>query len=750
MYHGHDWKNMSQAMSQNFDFKHEAEEKTKAAEATAKFERERAENKEIGSGGWLYGASNSSNSLNVTVPSRFMPPVHWMRPSEENPSMMTEHPNHDAFYNNRSEWPEVTKSEGDWPAAPKPEVKSCSHSTSRSPSRSHSTKTEGQQPHRSSPSPNADRKLNTSDVKNIEHFQGKSEDSEKTETDILNKTEDSEVDEEPAKVEDCAPSGWLYRATWALQEDLSIEYAIRLGDSSQPDSVPDVDDVFVFVDQAAKLLTTCNGARVKPPNIKTIWTVSLDGENGKDLDLCPLTEFVYHAALKASGKKFQKVFDGILKEIVRALFASRIEPGNASGVVKYSEKSIKVKNFHEGRKPKSVKYAEDDNEDGGNWDDMTNMLNQDLAAQLLKEEIKMEPGEDRDSDSDGDQEQEELMRELRELQDDDYDEPKVKKTGKKRKRAVKPDFDDEGNEIKKKKKKAVKAEPGESKPKPKDKSKREFLCDVCEYSTTTKKYLLLHMRYHDESCRLKCPHCDFNTFQTQRMKGHINSVHLGIPFKCDKCDYSDFSEVKVRFHKKAIHKGEIYQCEQCSYTTIYPNSLKTHQAAQHPTEEDRHACPACDYVTTSAINLKNHKESAHSNITYTCDQCGKNFRSKQTLHGHVKTVHSASAEYVCDMCDYSTNHRMSFKNHVQVKHEGKPLECKDPNCSFTANNQSSISDHYNVVHLKKTYNCDICQFMGQTRKELARHKNKHKQDILAGVAGVARNMAARNMAAYHH
>jgi len=728
MYHINDWK----AATQNFEFKHEADEKAKA-EAAAKFERERAENKEIGSGGWLYGASNSISPQNGAVPSRFMPPKDWARPTAEYQNFMGERPRPHAFYEKRGDWPVAPN----WPAAPKPEVgwstapKPENDWSSSGPKTDDNIRSRSRSPKRevepSQPSPSPEKiQLHTSD----NHCDAVQSKTEVSETGVQGKTEESDT-EEPAKVEDCAPSGWLYRATWALQEDLSIEYAIRLGDSSQPDSVPDVDDVFVSLDQAAKLLTTCAGPRVKPPNIKTIWSVTLHGES-EEIDFCPLTEFVYHTALK--GKKFKKLFDGILKEIVRALYNSREEAENANNAVKYAEKSIKVKDYHEGRKVKNVSYDEDDNDNDNdaNWEDMTTLMNQDLAAQLLKEEIKIEPGENDSDESD-------------EYQDEEnYEEPRPVR---KRKKKLKPPEDEDDKPIKKRKK-GVKGELGTKRAKVE--KPESYLCDVCEFSTKTKVNLQLHMRYHDEANKLHCPHCEFSTFQKGRMKSHVNSVHLGIPFQCDKCDYSDFSEVKVRFHKKAVHKGEVYQCEQCSYTTIYPNSLVAHQKAMHPTEEDKHACPACDYVTTSAINLKNHRERTHENITFTCEQCGKPFKSKQSLQVHKNTVHATRAEFMCDLCDYTSNHKKSFKTHVMVKHEGKSFHCKDPNCSFTANHPSSINEHWNVVHLKKTYNCDICSFQAQGRKELTRHKNKHKQDILAGVAGVARNMAARNMAAYHH
>ena len=118
-------------------------------------------------------------------------------------------------------------------------------------------------------------------------------------------------------------SGQVLLSTWHLGADLSIEYCVRLPDSQSTaldSNCVNVDDVFVSLDQAISLLTSVAGqTKVKPPNFKTIWTISLLG--GRELDLCPLTDFVYHAALKAPGKRFKKVWEGILTGLVLQLYA---------------------------------------------------------------------------------------------------------------------------------------------------------------------------------------------------------------------------------------------------------------------------------------------------------------------------------------------------------------------------------------------------------------------------------------------
>ena len=83
--------------------------------------------------------------------------------------------------------------------------------------------------------------------------------------------------------------GQVVLSTWHIGPEISIEYCVRLPSSPSltTDSNPtNVADVFVSLNQAVKLLTLVSGsstAKVKPPNFKTVWTISLDG--GKHLDV---------------------------------------------------------------------------------------------------------------------------------------------------------------------------------------------------------------------------------------------------------------------------------------------------------------------------------------------------------------------------------------------------------------------------------------------------------------------------------
>ena len=55
--------------------------------------------------------------------------------------------------------------------------------------------------------------------------------------------------------------------------------------------------------------------------------------------------------------------------------------------------------------------------------------------------------------------------------------------------------------------------------------------------------------------------------------------------------------------------------------------------------EKTHACDACPKAYKNSSHLARHKLGAHSNITMSCDHCGKHFSRRDKLNAHMKNVH---------------------------------------------------------------------------------------------------------------
>ena len=92
---------------------------------------------------------------------------------------------------------------------------------------------------------------------------------------------------------------------------------------------------------------------------------------------------------------------------------------------------------------------------------------------------------------------------------------------------------------------------------------RNFMCDKCDYSTTTRDYLYKHMQTHMEVRKLKqCPICGKGGII--HLATHIQRVHEldDVKSKCEICGKEFDSKHKLSKHKQNVHKERKLQQQQ--------------------------------------------------------------------------------------------------------------------------------------------------------------------------------------------
>ena len=171
-------------------------------------------------------------------------------------------------------------------------------------------------------------------------------------------------------------------------------------------------------------------------------------------------------------------------------------------------------------------------------------------------------------------------------------------------------------------------------------------CTNCEYSTPTKRQLIIHFRTHTGEKPFNCEHCKKSFTSAQYLKLH-QSVHNEDKemYKCTFCSYSNNKKNFVR-HLKIHTAGEkLYRCSQCEKSFSHSSYLKKHMFVHSSEREKPLKCTICNFSTLSdrSGDLQRHNMTHTAEKPFMCKQCEKSFRRKQPLsytHLTLQTIYS--------------------------------------------------------------------------------------------------------------
>ncbi|KAJ3073106.1 hypothetical protein HDU99_002035 [Rhizoclosmatium hyalinum] len=219
---------------------------------------------------------------------------------------------------------------------------------------------------------------------------------------------------------------------------------------------------------------------------------------------------------------------------------------------------------------------------------------------------------------------------------------------------------------------------------------RRFKCTHagCTKAFPTPKGLESHLSTHlDKPIEYACEVCDHTFNSKYRLKAHM-AVHNDLPFKCDSigCTFATSIEAKLIAHTKKhnrdrgreicdfpgcgrsfqklanlkvhqlIHTGEReFRCETCGVAFTTKNRLKVHE--RDHTGERPYVCdhPGCGYAAKQKCALTSHlmrhmdaeekkawKEKNEKKLP--CPECGKFYKSLESLNQHSWKAHKHGAE----------------------------------------------------------------------------------------------------------
>ena len=532
--------------------------------------------------------------------------------------------------------------------------------------------------------------------------------------------------------------GQVVLSTWHIGPEISIEYCVRLPSSQSPtiDSNPtDVADVFVSLNQAVKLLTLVSGsstAKVKPPNFKTVWTISLDG--GTHLDLCPLTDFVYHAALKAPGKRFKRVWEGILTSLVVQLRGSEGEKtivgytqvGYTDGEYSSNNRNA-VKTEEESECNLQPKYAAE--EPQRQFDAKVEVK----VEEDYEEEFEMEQDWTSTLPDNSYQEEEESL---------DHEESLDRQN-------LENDAGSWSNS--------------------KSDCLSSFKCKVCDKTFVRLMVLINHCKKEHPDQTEACPEEPtklglLETLHERTPDIYDNQFVCGLPlcdvrferflslvdherthseaFICILCGECLYSAENLIVHMDSNHgsKSE-FICRVCGFFNRRADTLRTHVQQEHMQGAVLFQCEQCPYSTEKKQSLHHHKRTVHSaQEEHYCDQCGKNYASSASLYAHKRSHDPDHKRFACKLCPAKFAYSSGLSYHMAVHTGEKPFQCGQCGSSFGSG--TALSRHKSVVHAEEkdmVYQCEHCgkNFPKRMGREYKDHVKIHtgERDHICQICG---------------
>ena len=216
---------------------------------------------------------------------------------------------------------------------------------------------------------------------------------------------------------------------------------------------------------------------------------------------------------------------------------------------------------------------------------------------------------------------------------------------------------------------------------------KNFQCGLCHKSYHLRKHLYSHIRAHLKESYFDCSFCNYKTDVRSKLAKHVRNVHESLKtFMCSfhgckfETKYKTSLNHHIKRHNPDLQVRRPFPCTQpgCSYRAAVGQKLKQHTLSRHNNSTSQvkaFQCPFCPQRFSHRFKLNSHLKRAHLNEgSYKCDMCNYKAVDKDYLQRHYDQVHDeavAASGFICESCSFSFRSKNSLHTHLRHKHPEK-------------------------------------------------------------------------------
>ena len=136
----------------------------------------------------------------------------------------------------------------------------------------------------------------------------------------------------------------------------------------------------------------------------------------------------------------------------------------------------------------------------------------------------------------------------------------------------------------------------------------------------------------------------------------------------------------------------------------------------------------CPYKTEIPFSLKRHLAENHNiGHVFQCNQCDYKIGGP-TSKAHMKTHmanHLNEKNFQCDQCEFAGNTKTSLERHLK-RHNSNAAKYHCDECDYKSTDSSNFNAH---KHCSVVLSCEDCDYNTKSRRGLREHSKKHLTNL---------------------